>query len=138
MFTDPQRNAEVGKRIKQRASAGVLGKHLTRRSGGRCELCESRDQVKVYELPPFPIEPDPERTVMACGRCRTWLITKRVDLVEARFLATAVWSELEPVRLAAGRLLLSASGADLRWLEEALEVVDVDPSTGEFRDAPVE
>ena len=87
------------KRPKQRAAIGVLGKMITRRSRGRCELCEGRDDNRLYELPPFPEEPDPERVMMTCGRCRRWLEKGGVDPVEAHFLSSAVWSEEPSVRL---------------------------------------
>src|SRR5688572_6034741 len=58
------------KKPKQRAAVGALGKLLTRRSKGRCELCMGTTDVRPYELAPFPEEPDPERTLMACSRCR--------------------------------------------------------------------
>jgi protein PhnA len=121
------------KKVKQRALVGVLGKDLTRRSRGRCELCESRENVRPFELPPFPEEPDPERTLMACERCRRWLEHGDVDPVQARFLGSAVWSELPPVRLAAARLLLQVDFVDDPWVRDALDAADVDPETLEFR-----
>ena len=123
----------MAKRIKQRALVGVLGKALTRRSRGRCELCGGREEPRPYELTPYGDAPDPERTLMGCTRCRHWLETGGVDPVEARFLSSAVWSEEPAVRLAAGRLLRMAEGQDDRWWVDAMEVVDVDPETGEIR-----
>jgi len=112
---------------------GVLGKHLTRRSRGRCELCDGRQDVRPFELHPFPEEPDPERALMTCHRCRDWLEKDRIDPVEAHFLGGAVWSDQAPVRLAAARLLLSHEDPDDPWMQEALEVANVDPTTREFR-----
>ncbi|MCB9682689.1 MAG: hypothetical protein H6733_14585 [Alphaproteobacteria bacterium] len=123
------------KRPKQRAAVGVLGKLLTRRSHGRCELCEGRDDNRLYELPPFPEEPDPDRTLLACARCRGWLEGAPIDAAEARFLSAAIWSTLPPVRLAAARLLLTIDFADDPWLRDALDAADVDPASGEFREA---
>lgn len=123
----------MGKRVKQRAVIGILGKALTRRSRGRCELCEEREDVRPYELPPFPEEPRMERALMACRRCRSWLDYGRVAVVEAHFLSTAVWSDVSPVRLAAARLLLACDDPDHPWMRDALDAVDVDPETGEFR-----
>jgi protein PhnA len=120
------------KRIKQRAQVGVLGKALTRRSRGRCELCEGREGVRLHELPPFPEDPDPERTLMACGRCRGWLETQRIEAVGAHFLAGAVWSEVDAVKLAANRLLLCHEGQGEPWVVEALDVCPVDPQTREW------
>lgn len=121
------------KRVKQRARAGVLGKDLTRRSRGKCELCQGTDTVRPFELVPFPEEPDPERTLMACARCRGWLERGNVDAIEASFLSSAAWSQEPAVQLAAMRLLLMADDPDSPWLRDALDAADVDPETGEFR-----
>ncbi len=123
------------KRVKQRPQVGVLGKALTRRSRGRCELCDGRDDVRPYELYPFPEEPDPERTLMACARCRQWMETETIDPVQAHFLSSAVWAEVAPVRLAAARLLLATEDLSDPWLRDAIEAADVDPVTLEFRTA---
>jgi hypothetical protein len=54
-------------------------------------------------------------------------------MLEARFLESAVWSELEPVRLAAGRILLETDATDLPWVQDAMDAVDIDPETRELR-----
>ena len=120
------------RRNRQRPQVGRLGKDLTRRSRGRCELCDDRNNVRAYELWPFPEEPEMERTLMACERCRTWLDRQSIEPIEAHFLASAIWSELKPVRLAAARLLLTRDDIDDPWLRDALEAAGVDPRTGEF------
>ncbi|MCO4744229.1 MAG: hypothetical protein KC912_05535 [Proteobacteria bacterium] len=121
------------KRIKQRAQVGLLGKELTRRSRGRCELCLGRENVRGFELVPFPEQPTIERALMACGRCRTWLDSGDVDPIQAHFLSTAVWSQTEPVRLAAARMLLTIDDPEDPWMHEALDAANVDPATLEFR-----
>lgn len=121
------------KRPKQRAAAGVLGKEITRRSRGKCELCESKDDPRLYELPPFPDDPDPERTLLACARCREWLDTGEIDVIAAHFLSAAVWSEVPAVKLAAARMLLATDFLEDPWLQDALEAANVDPATLEFR-----
>ena len=72
---------------------------------------------------------------MACERCRTWMERGGVTPVEAYFLEVAVWSDIPPVRLAAGRLLLEVDGSDQFWARDALEIVNMDPETAEFRQA---
>jgi len=120
------------KRMKQRAASGLLGKELTRRSKGRCELCEGKDCPGCYELQPFPARPTHERTLMACLRCRTWLERSRVRPEQAHFLARAAWSNLPAVRLAAGRLLLQLSDTEIAWIHDALEAACIDPETLEL------
>lgn len=121
------------KRVKQRAAVGVLGKELTRRSKGRCELCDSRDEVRLYELEPFPEDPTPDRTLMACGRCRRWLDGEPMVAMEAWFLGAAVWHELPAVRLAAGRMLLGAGDLEDPWVVDNLEASGIDPVSRELR-----
>lgn len=118
---------------KQRAAVGVLGKVITRRSHGRCELCESREEPRLYELDPFPEEPEPDRVVMACARCRTWLEKEEIVPLEAHFLSGAVWSEQPAVKLAAGRMLLASEDREDPWIADAIEASSIDPSTRELR-----
>ncbi len=123
------------RRHRQRPQVGRLGKELTRRSRGKCELCGRRVDVRAFELWPFPEEPTLDRSLMACERCRRWLERASIVPIEAHFLGTAIWSELPAVRLAAARLLLTSDDIDDPWLYDALEAADVDPETGEFRPA---
>lgn len=122
------------KRPKQRAAIGVLGKSITRRSRGRCELCDGRNDNRLYELVPFTEDPDPDRVMMACVRCREWMEKGGVIPMEAHFLSTAVWSAEPSVRLGAARLLLTFDSLDDPWLQDALEATGVDPVTLEFRE----
>lgn len=131
MYTRP--GECLRKKPKQRAAVGVLGKAITRRSRGKCELCGDRDETRLYELDPFPEEPDEDRTLMACGRCRRWLEDGEIVPIEAHFLSGAVWADPPAVRLAAARMLLTADFADDPWLMDALEAANVDPATREFR-----
>ena len=127
------------KRQKQRPEVGWLGKDLTRRSKGRCELCGSGDAVRPFELWPFPETPTLARTLHACARCRHWLERGVVDdPVEARFLEEVMWSEEPAVRLAAARLLVVADFADEPWIRDALDAIHFDPETGELTRLPGE
>lgn len=120
-------------RVRQRATIGVLGKAITRRARSRCELCEARDDLRLFELDPFPAEPDEGRVLLLCGRCRDWLENERIEPVEAHFLTGAVWSELAVVRRAAGRMLLAGDDGEDVWIADALEACNIDPATRELR-----
>lgn len=126
------------KRHKQRAQVGLLGKDLTRRSRGQCELCEARSDVRPYELWPFPEEPELERALMLCARCRGWMEDEEIVPVEAHFLSSAVWSEEPAVKLAAARMLLFNEDPEDPWLRDALDAADIDPVTRELRVHEVE
>ena len=128
--------AVAKKRIKQRAAVGRLGKLLTRRSRGKCELCEQREEVRAFELAPFPDEPELERSLMACVRCRRWLEAGKPDALDAWFLDGAVWSNEPAVRLAAARMLLMLDDPGNPWIRDTFDAAGVDPCTGEFRPTP--
>ncbi|MFT7518107.1 MAG: hypothetical protein ACI9MC_000234 [Kiritimatiellia bacterium] len=120
------------KRVKQRAAVGQLGKMLTRRSKGRCELCKSKDQVRLYELAPFPTDPEPHRTLCVCERCRSWLEQGEIASIEAGFLHEVVWSDEPAVRLASARLLMLIDFDDNPWIRDTLDAVGFDPTTSEL------
>ncbi len=122
----------MARRDKQRAAAGVLGKELTRRSSGRCELCASRDRPIVWEIPPFGAEPDCDRALLACTACREQLEGGPMEPIGCRHLSTAVWDERVPVRLAAARLLLRLDGPDHPQTQDVFESVGFDPVSGEL------
>lgn len=122
----------MAKRVRQRAAVGVLGKDLTRRSGGRCELCSSRDRPAAYELAPFPEEPALARSLLACARCRDWLEGGDIEVVEAHHLSTAVWDDRPAVKLAAARLLLRIDGPDHPETRDVFEAVGFDPASEEL------
>ncbi len=120
------------KRTKQRAAVGVLGKDLTRRAKGRCELCESKTGVRPWELVPFPDEPSMDRTLLACARCREWLEQGEARGMEAQVLTQAVWSEEPAIRLAAARLLVASDFSDDPWIRDALDHAGFDEAQGEL------
>ena len=113
-----------------RAAVGALGKALTRRSRGRCELCESREGLQPYEVWPLQPIPDMDHTLLACARCRGWLDTQLIVPVEAHFLSTAVWSDSLAVRLASSQLLRCADFDDTPWMQEALANLVLDDDSG--------
>ena len=120
------------KRVKQRPEAGWLGKVLTRRSRGKCELCDGNDGNRPFELVPFPEEPELERTLLACARCREWLEKESIDPIQAHFLGSAVWADEPAVRLAAARLLHANDGMDNPWVRDTLESIGFDVESQEL------
>jgi protein PhnA len=122
----------MARRVRQRAAVARLGKDLTRRSSGRCELCGARDRPFGFELAPFPEEPAMERALLACERCRGWLDGGDIDPVAAHHLSTAVWDERPAVKLAAARLLHRIDGADHPQTRDVFEAIGYDPESEEL------
>ena len=113
----------------RRSSANSLGRQLSRRARNRCELCRDATSLYVVEVEPLFPEPDPERALMICERCKRAVenARRRVDPEELRFLMEAVWHEILPIQLAAVRICdrLSLEGVD--WAGDLREGLYLDP-----------
>ncbi len=115
------------------AQLSSLGKDLTRRSGAKCELCETSG-VSLYPYPVPPLEEDPqvETCVFACDTCREQLENpKRIDVAHWRCAAQTVWSEVPAVQVVAARVLDHLGKTEL-WAREALEDVYFDEEVEEW------
>lgn len=102
----------------------LLGKDLTRRSGSKCELCESSGvALRPYPVPPEEGEPAVETCVFACDTCREQLEKpKRLDTDHWRCACQSVWSEVPAVQVLSARVLDRLGKTEL-WAREALEDV---------------
>ncbi len=111
------------------ADVAGLGRALSRRARAHCELCGASGSLQVVEIQPAFDEPDPDRALMACERCREAVSSTRGHLPsnELRFLSDVVWSELLPVQLAAVRLLQRLQDDGHAWAREVLEGLYLDP-----------
>ncbi|RYY64718.1 MAG: PhnA protein [Chitinophagaceae bacterium] len=98
---------------------------LNERSGGRCELCGSTDDLQVYEVPGAEYR-DADGTLLACGTCRAQL-EKRAELDPAhwRKLGETMWSEVPAIQVVAWRMLnrlrqesWAAENLDLLYLDD--------------------
>lgn len=118
---------------QRRDVSSLVGRHLCRRAGSRCELCETGGvPLKSMEIPPFPEEPDPERCVMLCHRCFDGILADARQAADWRFLERAAWSETPVVQVAAVRMLrrLREHGAD--WAGETLDALYLPPEVEEW------
>ncbi len=99
-----------------------LGKFLTRRSGSKCELCESTGvPLSAYEIPPAPPEPDANHCVFICDTCRSQIDRPKSFRPETwRPLANTAWSEHAPVQIMALRILLHLAKSQ-PWAQETID-----------------
>jgi len=109
----------LDKHKERLAAIAFWGKDLARRAGRKCELCESADELRPFDLE-VDAEPALETLVLACDRCREVLGGQSPDPRTLRFLEGVVWSDLQPVAEAARRML---TGVDADWARDALEAV---------------
>lgn len=108
----------------KQAQLSALGKDLTRRSGSKCELCETSGvALRPFPVPPEDEEPSVETCVFACDTCREQLDNpKRIDAAHWRCAAQSVWSEVPAVQVMSARMLDRLGKSEL-WAREALEDV---------------
>ena len=118
----------------RRSSADRLGRHLARRARNRCELCRESTSLNVVEVEPVFVEPDLERAVMICERCKRAVenARRRVEPEELRYLMETVWHETLPIQLVSVRLLQRLSSEGVMWATEVMEGLYLDPEVEEM------
>jgi len=98
---------------------------LQARSNGSCELCEAKDNLSVYEVPPHS-DGNEDETILVCEVCKAQL-EKRVALDANHWgcLNTSMWSEVPAVKVVSWRMLnrlktnsWAADALDMMYLEE--------------------
>jgi protein PhnA len=82
-----------------------LLQELEDRSGSQCELCASKDNLSIYEVPPMSVG-GVDGSLLACGVCVVQI--DDVEKTEAnhwRCLNDSMWSEFRAVKVVAWRML---------------------------------
>ncbi|WBX76265.1 PhnA domain-containing protein [Tenacibaculum ovolyticum] len=82
-----------------------LLQELEDRSGNQCELCASKDNLSIYEVPPMSVG-GVDGSLLACGVCVAQI--EDVEKTEAnhwRCLNDSMWSEFRAVKVVAWRML---------------------------------
>lgn len=96
---------------------------LKQRSGNKCELCESTDGLKVYEVPPFT--GNMEDAIWICPKCTAQIEKKEeLDSNHWQCLTTAMWSEVPAVQVMAWRMLNRLRNES--WAAEQLDMLYLD------------
>ena len=83
------------------------------------------------EVEPLFVEPDLERAVMICERCKRAVenARHRVEPEELRFLMETVWHETLPIQLVSVRVLQRLSSEGVMWAMEVMEGLYLDPKS---------
>ena len=101
----------------------ILNK-LQERSGSKCELCTSDQNLSIYKLPPMPVG-TVDDSILACATCIDQIENPdNVDANHWRCLNDSMWSEVPAVQVAAWRMLtrLRAEG----WPQDLLDMMYLD------------
>lgn len=99
---------------------------LQQRSGNRCELCSSEQDLSVY--PVLPNDGTAEQAVYVCSTCREQLDNPdAVDANHWRCLNDSMWSQVPVVQVIAWRMLnrLRAEG----WPQDLLDMMYLEEDT---------
>lgn len=102
-------------------------KELEDRSGGQCELCSSKDNLKVYEVAPAS-DGGSDGSLLACTTCIGQI--ENLDTIDAnhwRCLNDRMWSEHDAVKVVTWRMLtrLKSEG----WSQDLLDMMYLEDDT---------
>jgi len=106
-----------------------LQEKLLQRSNNACELCSSKDDLKLYEVPPQDQSNEDNNTIIVCSKCLAQLEKKQHLDVEhwKKALTTSMWSEVPPVQVVSWRMLnrlrnesWASENIDMMYLDEEL------------------
>ncbi len=97
---------------------------LLKRSENTCELCQSADNLKVYEVLPEPSDKE-DNTIIICDKCRAQIEKKEeLDNNHWSCLSTSMWSEVPAVQVVAWRMLNRLRNES--WAMENLDMMYLD------------
>lgn len=103
---------------------------LRARSGNKCELCESTELLKVYDVPPSAAN-HADREVLVCHTCLEQIEKKQeLDSKHWQCLTTSMWSEFAPVQVVAWRMLNRFRNES--WAADSLDMLYLDDELLEF------
>ena len=103
---------------------------LRARSGNKCELCESTELLKVYDVPPSAAN-HADREVLVCHTCLEQIEKKQeLDSNHWQCLTTSMWSEFAPVQVVAWRMLNRFRNES--WAADSLDMLYLDDELLEF------
>ncbi len=103
---------------------------LIERSGNQCELCESKENLSIYEVPPTATNLK-DREILACEKCLNQ-IEKREELDSNHWqcLSTSMWNENIPVQIVSWRMLNRFRTES--WAADLLEMMYLDDENLEW------
>lgn len=99
-----------------------LGKTIGKRAGFKCEWCESKDDLRVWDYRP-DASPSLETLALLCQRCRGWGDGRKAEPNELRSIRNALWSDVPAIAEGAAIVLAQCKES---WAREAIEESFID------------
>ena len=99
-----------------------LGKTIGKRAGFKCEWCESKDDLRVWDYKP-DADPGMDTLALLCRQCRSWTDGRKASPNELRSIRNALWSDVPAVAEGAASVLAQCKEP---WAREAIEESFID------------
>ena len=99
-----------------------FGKAISKRAGFKCEWCESKDDLRVWDYKP-EVPPDMEMLALLCQQCRNWAEGRKASPNELRSIRNALWSNVPSVAEGVAKVLAQCKES---WVREAIEESFID------------
>lgn len=97
---------------------------LLKRSDKKCELCQSEDNLKLYEVPPQSSNNE-DNCILICDKCRAQIDKKEeLDNNHWQCLTTSMWSEIPGVQVVSWRMLNRLRNES--WAMDCLDMMYLD------------
>lgn len=109
-------------KVERLEEMSSFGKAIGKRAGFKCEWCESRDDLRVWDYKP-DAPPGMETLALLCQQCRNWADGRKASPEELRSIRSALWSNVPAVAEGAARLLAQCKEP---WAREAVEESFID------------
>ena len=112
-----------------------MEKELQQRSGNKCELCGSEENLGVFEIPNSPAG-GIDAAIYICNVCNEQIEdSEKIEANHWRCLNDSMWSTVPAVQVMAWRMLnrLKAEG----WPQDLLDMMYLDDETAEWAKAGV-
>lgn len=107
---------------------------LMQRSGSKCELCTSEDNLSVYDV--APSNGSAEQAVLLCDTCRTQIDSSNsLDVNHWRCLNDSMWTPEPAVQVMAWRMLKRLSGEG--WAQDLLDMLYLEDDVKAWADAGI-
>lgn len=103
---------------------GTFGKAIGKRAGFKCEWCESKEDLRVWDHQP-DLPPAMETLAMLCRQCRELADGRKADANELRSIRNALWSDIPAVAEGAAKVLAQCKES---WVRDAIEQSFIDES----------
>ncbi len=101
-----------------------IEKLLLERSGNKCELCSSTENLSVYEVPPHSSK-NVYDSIYICEKCKAQLDKKEeLDSAHWQCLNESMWSEVVPVQVVSWRMLNRFRNET--WASEKIDMMYLD------------